>query len=295
MMLFGLMLAISQNTFAKSNLTANYADLFDETYERHPIIPNGLLEAVAFAQTRIQHKEGNNHGCIGLPQVRGVMGLTANGQGYFRNNLDFIVRLSAIDRQDIIDHPADNIEAYAISYENLMRRTSTRTNDFKGHDQILKTLSEIPWNVNDASDFALSCFTYEVFNFLKNEQYQILFDFPGYTIDLAGIYGEQNLSMLTSQRILISEEAVIDEDGRTYEGMDRTDEYGPALWEATPACNYSSRFGTAISAVTVHTIQGSYAGAISWAQNCAANVSYHYVVRSSDEQVTQMLLEEDKG
>jgi len=75
------------------------------------------------------------------------------------------------DRQDIIDHPADNIEAYAISYENLMRRTSTRTNDFKGHDQILKTLSEIPWNVNDASDFALSCFTYEVFNFLKNEQY----------------------------------------------------------------------------------------------------------------------------
>ncbi|MDC3352164.1 N-acetylmuramoyl-L-alanine amidase [Crocinitomicaceae bacterium] len=101
--------------------------------------------------------------------------------------------------------------------------------------------------------------------------------------------------MLTSQRILISEEAVLDEDGRTYEGMDRTDEYGPALWEATPACNYSSRFGTAISAVTVHTIQGSYAGAISWAQNCAANVSYHYVVRSSDGQVTQMLLEEDKG
>jgi PKD repeat protein len=53
--------------------------------------------------------------------------------------------------------------------------------------------------------------------------------------------------------------------------------------------------GTAISAVTVHTIQGSYAGAISWAQNCNANVSYHYVVRSTDGQVTQMVYEADKG
>jgi PKD repeat protein/N-acetyl-anhydromuramyl-L-alanine amidase AmpD len=72
-------------------------------------------------------------------------------------------------------------------------------------------------------------------------------------------------------------------------------DYPPALWTATPTCNYSSRSGTAISAVTIHTIQGSYAGAISWAQNCSANVSYHYVVRSSDGQVTQMVLEADKG
>ena len=61
------------------------------------------------------------------------------------------------------------------------------------------------------------------------------------------------------------------------------------------SCNYSSRSGTAISAVTIHTIQGSYAGAISWFQNCAASVSAHYVIRSSDGQVTQMVLESDKA
>lgn len=288
-------MAFSLSTSAKANLTANYADLFDVTYERHPIIPNGLLEAVAFAQTRIQHITGNNHGCLGLPQVKGVMGLTKDGEGYFRNNLDFVARLSEIDRNDIIENPADNIEAYAIAYEKLMRRTRTATIDFRGHDQLLKTLSEIPWHKNNASDYALSSFTYEVFRFLMTERYQTLFEFPSYEIDLLSIYGEQNLDMLRSQKILVSTEAVIGEDGREFESMDRTDEYGPALWEATPACNYSSRSGTPISAVTIHTIQGSYAGAISWAQNCATNVSYHYVVRSSDGQVTQMLLEADKG
>jgi N-acetyl-anhydromuramyl-L-alanine amidase AmpD len=42
-------------------------------------------------------------------------------------------------------------------------------------------------------------------------------------------------------------------------------------------------------------VQGSYAGCISWFQNTAAQVSAHYVVRSSDGQVTQMVLESNKA
>ncbi|NDB36225.1 MAG: N-acetylmuramoyl-L-alanine amidase [Flavobacteriia bacterium] len=72
-------------------------------------------------------------------------------------------------------------------------------------------------------------------------------------------------------------------------------DYAPALWTQAPNCNFSSRNGTAISAVTVHTVQGSYSGAISWGLNCNANVSYHYVVRSSDGQITQMVLETNKA
>jgi len=40
-----------------------------------------------FYSTRITHISGNNEGCVGLPQVYGVMGLTENGEGYFDNNL----------------------------------------------------------------------------------------------------------------------------------------------------------------------------------------------------------------
>jgi len=59
--------------------------------------------------------------------------------------------------------------------------------------------------------------------------------------------------------------------------------------------NYSdySRTASDISWVIIHTVQGSYSGCISWFQNSSASVSAHYVVRSSDGQVTQMVKEAD--
>ena len=71
-------------------------------------------------------------------------------------------------------------------------------------------------------------------------------------------------------------------------------DYPPAIWHPAASCNYSSRTA-GISHVTVHTTQGSYAGAISWFQNCSAGVSAHYVIRSSDGQVTQMVREASKA
>ena len=71
-------------------------------------------------------------------------------------------------------------------------------------------------------------------------------------------------------------------------------DYAPAIWNPAATCNYSARTA-AVSHVTVHTTEGSYAGSISWFQNCSAGVSAHYVVRSSDGQITQMVRETDKA
>ena len=71
-------------------------------------------------------------------------------------------------------------------------------------------------------------------------------------------------------------------------------DYPPAIWNPAASCNYSARTA-GISHVTVHTTQGSYAGSISWFQNCAASVSAHYVIRSSDGQITQMVRESSKA
>ncbi|MEJ7698377.1 MAG: N-acetylmuramoyl-L-alanine amidase [Pyrinomonadaceae bacterium] len=51
----------------------------------------------------------------------------------------------------------------------------------------------------------------------------------------------------------------------------------------------------AVTHVTIHTTQGSYTSAINWFKNCAAGVSAHYVIRSSDGQITQMVREADKA
>ncbi|GIH78013.1 N-acetylmuramoyl-L-alanine amidase [Planobispora longispora] len=73
-------------------------------------------------------------------------------------------------------------------------------------------------------------------------------------------------------------------------------EYPPASWVAARSSNYtvadrpSSR---KIDRVVVHVTQGSYAGAISWFQNPGAKVSAHYVIKSSNGAVTQMVRHKD--
>src|SRR4029453_16879085 len=42
-----------------------------------------------------------------------------------------------------------------------------------------------------------------------------------------------------------------------------------------------------------HMMQGYYGGTISWFKNCANGVSAHYLLRSSDGQITQMVRESD--
>ncbi|MGP4111455.1 peptidoglycan-binding protein [Streptomyces sp. 4N509B] len=70
-------------------------------------------------------------------------------------------------------------------------------------------------------------------------------------------------------------------------------DYGPARWVPADPSNYTTGRSSAITAVVIHVTQGSYAGAISWMQNPSSDVSSHYVIRSSDGEVTQMVRERD--
>lgn len=68
-----------------------------------------------------------------------------------------------------------------------------------------------------------------------------------------------------------------------------------AQWVPASSSNYtnSSRGAGDIDTIVIHTTQGSYSGSISWFQNSAAAASAHYVIRSSDGEITQMVDEED--
>ena len=66
-------------------------------------------------------------------------------------------------------------------------------------------------------------------------------------------------------------------------------DYGPAVWDPAASCNYSSStHGN--DAIIIHTVEGSYAGCISWFKNCNADVSAQYVV-AYDGRITQMVRE----
>ncbi len=66
-------------------------------------------------------------------------------------------------------------------------------------------------------------------------------------------------------------------------------DYGPALSQIT-SCNFTNYRNTGIDTWVNHWIGvGTYAGAVSWFQNCNAGASAHFVIRSSDGQITQVV------
>ncbi|WP_203757244.1 N-acetylmuramoyl-L-alanine amidase, partial [Catellatospora bangladeshensis] len=70
-------------------------------------------------------------------------------------------------------------------------------------------------------------------------------------------------------------------------------QYPGARWIAAAGGNYGAGRSAAITTIVIHVTQGSYAGTISWFQNPSAGVSAHYVVKSSNGEVTQMVRDED--
>lgn len=290
---------LTSNAQEEPQITNPYRAEFEAAYLANPTVPKGILEAVAYTNTHINHLTANEHeSCMGIPRAYGVMGLTLDGKHYFKNNLVFISNLSEISVDEIIENPAANIMAYAKAYAVLKSQITLYTGSIKDELPILRTLSELPDNGDLANNFAMSSHLFSVLEFLKNPVYQQQLNFPDYNINYNEIFGEQNAAVLQSSHVLVKQNHIESKEGIEFTPIEKdgmSADYTPALWNAAASCNYSSRSGTAVSAVTIHTVQGSYAGCISWFQNCDAGVSAHYVVRSSDGQITQMVLESNKA
>ena len=269
-----------------------YKDEFKNAYQIHPNIPSGLLEAIAYNRTNLRNiSASEQESCLGLPRAYGLFGLVEDGKSYFRNTLQLVSALTNFDAELLKTEPSVQIEAYALAVSSRLSGESSGV----GIAQTLRYLSELPHETL-AQVFALDIQTYEVLSLLNDRNFMSKIGNQTLNLNLKEVFGS-NLELLSSKKILMNGEGIYNERGETYErggGVSPCNEYAADTYVQTPTCNYSSRSGTPISAITVHTIQGTYAGAISWAQNCDANVSYHYVL-SNTGQITQMLCETDKG
>ncbi|HMS56840.1 MAG TPA: N-acetylmuramoyl-L-alanine amidase [Fimbriimonadaceae bacterium] len=73
-------------------------------------------------------------------------------------------------------------------------------------------------------------------------------------------------------------------------------DYPGAHWDPAHSSNFtvSSRpTSTPIQYVVIHIMEGYYNGSISWFKNPSSDVSAHYLLRSSDGDITQMVREKD--
>ncbi len=298
LLISGLQL-LSSNAQEKIQITNPYQAEFESAYQANASIPRGILEAFAYTNTHIKQLTANTpESCIGIPRAYGVMGLTLDGKNYFRNNLVFISNLSGISVEEIIENPAANIMAFAKAYSALKSQITLYTGSIKDELPILRALSELPDNSDLANDFAMSSHLFSILEFLNTPAYQQQLNFPDYNINYNEIFGSQNAAVLQSSHVLVKQNHVESKEGIEFSAIEKdglSADYSAALWNAAASCNYSSRNGTAVSAVTIHDVEGSYAGCISWFQNCDAGVSAHYVVKSSNGQITQMVLESNKA
>ncbi len=273
-----------------------YSESFQAAYYQHPDMPRGLMEAMAWSQTGMYHVPAEEPAsCAGLPTAVGLFGLIADGKGYFAENLNMVADLSGVDRSVLHNNDAHgHILAMAEALVNVRPELGWSANEVA---ERLLALSALP-SGGVAQDFARATEVFGVMRLLTDAEFMNALSISPlpYAI-LEDVFGD-DLVVLSSKKVLISNEDVHSEDGGSFNrggGIAPCYDYAADVFVQTPSCNFNSRNGVAITAVTVHTIQGSYAGAISWAQNCDAYVSYHYVIRRSDGQITQMLCEAARG
>lgn len=285
--------------FASAFSNAQDADFLlwcNNAYVQYPEIPKGVLEAVSYTQTRFAYLDGNqDESCSGLPKSYGYFGMVKEGKGYFKNTLKTVSKISKISVDEMSSDRSKEVLAYASAFNFHYQSVKNQ-----GLEKALYLTFDALSYLSDSgavNRFARDAEIFELFKFLNNSSNSAKFSFPTYHLDLVKAFGE-NSDVLGSTKIIFGQTGIVAANGDKYKPVStgqKSIEYAPAIWNPAPSCNYSSRNGTAISAITIHTIQGTYAGAISWSQNCNSSVSYHYVVRSSDGQVTQMVNEANKA
>lgn len=269
----------------------------EKAEKNHSQIPSGLLHAMAYAASRMENIEAlaDMHNHAG-PDKFGVFAVVENGENYWNENMKTICNHSSITlpayKKNIevqINGAADYIEYLCKSYSvQSLREVGT----------VVRAFCEIPGN-SLINRYARELAVYEVFYQLTNGFEKNGVIYPAIDIRLQDWFAEAYIPLLTAQQVWITQDKISDghvsitnHNAALQQGPLSSD-YPPALWTTSP--NYSSRSGSTISAVTIHTTQGSYAGAISWFQNTASQVSAHYVIRSSDGQITQMVREYNKA
>lgn len=301
-MAFESQLAAEQSALARER--AAFPAMFAKAYAQYPHLTRGSLESIAYVQSRWVMLDGiAEPGAESAPAV-GLMGLYQGG--LFHDQVGEAARLLGVKREQVMHDPQTNILGAAALLDKARQNVGADAELARVYEQYSGLRSGSKSSAVGA--FARESFAYDVLLAMDRGS-----DDHGIRIQPKAIQWERQFKpdALVRQkapfvRLDVSRDLIeigdyaIDPLDETLQDMapksrgdardgvvEKSTDYGPALWVASP--NYNSRGGTKITDVTIHTMQGSYAGSISWFQNSGSQVSAHYLLRSSDGQVTQMV------
>jgi Negative regulator of beta-lactamase expression len=299
----------SMDALANEQIRQDYDSIkkhFDEAYRQYPNIPRGVLEAVSFTYTRFHPFVPSDTLELdknALPPLYSVMGLTLYGKGVFRENLKLVSQLSGHSANDISNDCHIAILAYAAAFSRLQASYRPSGDEMMDILPILLELSELPLHDKTPREiwetglpnidlethmelFPMMSSLYAICLFLNNGA-TVIDGFPKRNINFEKIFGK-NLLILRHDTVSITPQS-------KHSYTTAVTDYPLAIHCPAATCNYTQGRTQTISNITIHYTQGTYAGSIAWFQNCNAQASAHYVIRSIDGQVTQMVAESDKA
>ncbi|NQZ09905.1 MAG: N-acetylmuramoyl-L-alanine amidase [Algicola sp.] len=270
-----------------------------------------MLESLAYVASRWEHRVpvGDEPSHHKMPQAIGLFGLFGANEAGFTNTLDLVAAHANVDKTAMVEHVETYIMATAAYLEAQLLNMEVAGKSLEASKQVLATMSGLPNDGSEISKYAINSYLYDLFSIQAKGSDANGIMIKAQNVNWGKVFKAKELKMLRAPGLLIDPktdsislkgEQFINSDQKAADKVKPSNQqnlvavdYPGALWTASP--NYSSRSGSAISHVAIHTTQGSYAGAISWLANPAAGASAHYVIRSSDGQVTQMVRDTDKA
>ena len=302
---------------------AEYARYFQQAYAAYPRIPRGTLEAIAWAQTRWTHLTDKNVDVghlEGAPQSFGVMGLYEDAVA--GNQIGEAARLLGVSAQQIKDDPRANILAGAALFDRQMGQSAgvaARSLTAAGAqpEDLVETLCvyfgvgrRLPKTIGS---YVQDSFAYDVLLALDRGVNENGASVAERLVDFTRAFSARQLALLGAPmvRMDISKDTVeaagasvnpTSEKLQLDAQAGQTDvfaaaaavDYPSARWVAAHPKNYTKGRSDSIRKVVIHDLEGRYAWAIDYfARDNGRFVAAHYVLRSSDGQITQMVREKD--
>ncbi|WP_157753771.1 N-acetylmuramoyl-L-alanine amidase [Lysobacter capsici] len=290
---------------------ASYPEYFRRAYARYPNLPAGALEAIAYAETNWMHVRpdpAQDPHDLHMPRSYGVMGLYHGGG--FADQVGDGARLIGRSARQVIDDPESNILAAAALLDRALAATAPdqRSRALAAPEQLAPVLARYAGygaGNGGIADYARQSFAYGVLQTLQRGVAEQGIQIKAQPLKLERAFDSDQLRKLRAPALLMNagddsvqlNRALADDlAAPAIKAAPATDvgakavDFGEAIWNPASSSNYSTA-SNATSAVILHTMEGSYAGSISWFQNPSAQVSAHYLIRKSDGQITQMVRE----
>ncbi len=257
---------------AQTAANGTITDAFERAAQEFGV-PRDLLVTIAYAETRL-----NDH--AGEPSIDNGYGLMHLVENDVVHTLPLAARLIGVSEDQLKRDMQQNIRGGAAildTYAQEAKLSAAARTDLGEWYPIVARYS----NAVDKT----------VAKLYADEVYKLL---------AGGIEATTN----GGETVFVGAQQVVPKLGQ-YESVGmvqaQSSDYAPAAWN--PACStdgtcnfWSSNRpynGTVIDRIVIHTTEGSYTSAINWFKTNYADVSAHYVIRSSDGHITQMVREKD--